>query len=208
MESAGERPGGETAVTLLLALGTGIGGSIMVGDTIVVGENGYAAELGHIVVDFTDQRVCLCGGMGCVEQFASGRGIAELAALRPPPPSSHARLAAMGAAAPYSARSIVDAAGSGDPWAASLLAQGGAMLGRAIATLCVTLDPSSVLITGGFGHAAGAWLLPHAEEAMRSRWSYARERPLPPLGWDVIGPYAAAIGAALLAKAESESGGH
>ncbi len=207
----GDRAVGEGAgeeVSLLLALGTGIGGSIMVGGAIVVGESGYAAELGHVAVDFTDRRICLCGATGCVEQFASGRGVAELAALARPPADSQKRLLAMGAAKPYSARTIVGAAKIGDPWAVRLLAQGGAMLGRAIATLAVTLDPSVVIISGGFGHAAGAWLLPHAEAELRSRWPYADVRPLPPLRRDIIGPYAAATGAALLASLDAESEGH
>jgi len=68
--------GGETHVSVLFTLGTGIGGSIMLGETIVVGEHGFASELGHVVVDFADQRLCLCGGKGCVEQFASGLGTA------------------------------------------------------------------------------------------------------------------------------------
>ncbi len=204
----GERAGSQPRVSLLLALGTGIGGSIMVGDRIVLGENGYAAEFGHVAVDFADQRICLCGATGCVEQFASGRGVAESALLTPPPPDSQARLTAIGASQPYSARAIVTAAGGGDPWAAGLLAHGGAMLGRAILTLCVALDPGIVLISGGFGHAAGAWLLPHAERELRSRWPYARERQLPPLRRDIIGPFAAATGAALLASSEPENGGH
>jgi glucokinase len=204
--SASAPTGGETRVALLLALGTGIGGSIMVGDTIVLGENGYAAELGHVPVDFSDGRVCLCGATGCVEQFASARGVAELAAMTPPPPESQARLAAMGASEPYPARAIVGAASMGDAWATGLLARGGTMLGRAMATLCVMLDPGTVIVAGGFGHAAGTWLLPHAEEELRRRWPYPGARPLPRLTRDVIGPYAAATGAAWLARAAQERG--
>ncbi len=199
--------GDGTAVSLLLSLGTGIGGAIMVGDTLVLGQHGYAAELGHIPVDFSDRRICLCGGTGCVEQFASGRGISEQATLVRPPAESLARLSALEATEPYTARHIVAIAAAGDAWAIGLLAHGGKMLGRAITTLCVALDPTSVIIAGSFGYAAGEWLLPHAGDELRARWPYARERPLPTLAKDEIGPWVAATGAALLAKAEHDSGG-
>ncbi len=196
-----------TRVWLLLALGTGIGGSVMVGDTLVIGEHGFAAEFGHVPVDFSDRRRCLCRATGCVEQFASGRGIAERAALVLPPPESAGRLRAMGATEPFTSRHVVAAAAAGDAWAVGLLAHAGQMLGRAVATLCVVLDPDSVIIAGSFGHAAGEWLLPHAQEELMARWPYARERPPPMFSRDVIGPYVAAAGAALLAKAEQESRG-
>lgn len=194
-------PAGESQVALLLTLGTGVGGSIMLGDRIVIGERGFAAELGHVTVDFDDSRVCVCGNRGCIEQFASGRGLEELAAMTPPPPISRTLFERLGTTAPYSARAIVAAAERGDVWAIGLLNYCGAMLGRAISILCVALDPTTVTIGGSFGHATGPWLLPAAIEEMHNRWTYAHERPLPHLVMDSIGPYAAATGAALLAAA-------
>jgi glucokinase len=194
----------ESQVALLLTLGTGVGGAIMVGDRIIVGEHGFATELGHVTVDYADDRTCVCGNRGCIEQFSSGRGIEELAVVTPPPAASVATLLALSAKAPYTARDIVAAAERGDPWATSLLRLCGAMLGRAISILCVALDPTTVTIGGSFGHAAGPWLLPAALDEMRNRWTYARERPLPQLTMDSIGPYAAATGAAMLAAANFE----
>lgn len=191
-------------VSLLLTLGTGVGGAIMVGEQILVGEHGYAAELGHITVDFTDERRCPCGRQGCVEQFASGRGLEELAHLTPPPGASESLLATLGYRAPFSARGIVAVAERDDPWAADLLTHAGIMLGRAISILCVTLDPSTVTIGGSFGHAAWRWLLPACTREMQDQWTYPAERPLPVLALDSIGPYAAAIGAALLAAANDK----
>lgn len=196
----GAQPG-ESQVALLLTLGTGFGGSIMVGDRIIVGEHGFAAEVGHVTVDYTDDRRCVCGNRGCIEQFASGRGLEELAVETPPPWTSRATLRSIGATAPYTARDIVAAAELGDPWAVGQLNLCGAMLGRAISVLCVALDPTTVIIGGSFGHATRRWLLPAAVEEMRSRWTYAAERPIPALTMDSIGPYAAATGAAMLAAA-------
>ena len=198
------RASGPASVSLLLTLGTGVGGAIMVDDQILVGELGYAAELGHVTVDFADERTCPCGRRGCVEQFVSGRGLEELARLKPPPPVSEALLAALGYQTPFSARGIVAAAERDDPWAADLLTRAGTMLGRAISILCVTLDPSTVTIAGSFGHAAWRWLMPACTREMQDQWTYRAERPLPVLTLDSIGPFAAAYGAALLAAANEE----
>jgi glucokinase len=201
-ERSAARPG--TRISLLLTLGTGIGGAIMVDDTVLVGEHGFACELGHVIVDFDDQRRCACGNTGCVESYASGRGVAEMAVVTPPPPRSARLLSSLGAQPPYSARDVVGAADRGDPWATELLRLAGRMLGRAIAVLSVVVDPATVIVGGSFGHAARSWLLPAAIEEMRRSWSFARARPLPELVMDSIGPYAAAAGAALLAASTFE----
>lgn len=61
---------------ICLALGTGVGGAIVVDGRIVHGAWGGAAELGHLSVDFNGLP-CVCGGVGCLEQYASGTGIAK-----------------------------------------------------------------------------------------------------------------------------------
>ncbi len=199
-----EAPFGSARVWLLLTLGTGLGGAVMVGDRVLVGEHGFAAELGHVRVDYTDERTCACGGRGCVEQFASGRGLEEIARLMPPPEASVRAHVALGLGSSASARGIVAAAGAGDPWATGMLESAGAMLGRALSILCVTLDPSVVIVGGSLGHAAGRWLLPAARREMLDSWVYPGERPLPALALDPIGPFAAASGAALLAAASRD----
>lgn len=73
------------------------------------------------------------------------------------------------------------------------------MLGRAVAMLCIILDPDSIIIGGSFGHATSQWLLPAAERELRERWPFALERPIVELTLDELGPFAAATGAAEMA---------
>jgi len=195
--AAGAEP--EIRDVLLLALGTGVGGALAVSGGIVEGANGYAAELGHIVVDYDDERVCLCGSRGCIEQFACGRGLSELVALDPPPPDSIVTRRPDGG---IPNEEVVAAAAAGDDWALRLFAFCGTRLGRAIAQLCTALDPELVVIGGTFGHAAGRWLLPAATQELRTRWPFAGIRDVPPITMDGIGPYAGAIGAGLIADRE------
>ena len=200
-----DRSPDESRVALLLTLGTGFGGAIMVGDRIIVGEHGFAAELGHLTVDYADERTCAsAGSRGCIEQFASGRGIAELAAVTPASAGVAGDPRRVGRDRAVLGPRHSGCRRAGRSWATGLLTLCGAMLGRALSILCVTLDPTTVTIGGTFGHATGPWLLPSALEEMRNRSTYAAERPLPRLTMDAIGPYAAAMGAAMLAAANFE----
>jgi glucokinase len=61
-----------------LALGTGIGGGLVINDQLYKGTHGMAGEFGHISVE-TNGLQCNCGQKGCVEQYASATGIVEAA---------------------------------------------------------------------------------------------------------------------------------
>ena len=64
---------------VLITLGTGIGGGLVFGGRVYRGTSGFAAEIGHMVVQ--PQGVpCNCGNYGCFERYASGP--AMLAAYR------------------------------------------------------------------------------------------------------------------------------
>ena len=67
---------GEGAGSLIaLTLGTGVGGGIVLNGRMWEGINGFAAEIGHMVVD-TDGRKCACGNRGCLEAYCSAPAIA------------------------------------------------------------------------------------------------------------------------------------
>ena len=60
------------------ALGTGIGGGIVIDHKLYKGSHGMAGELGHITV-VPDGLPCTCGMRGCVECYASATGIVKMA---------------------------------------------------------------------------------------------------------------------------------
>jgi predicted NBD/HSP70 family sugar kinase len=76
----------------------------------------------------------------------------------------------------------------------------GTMLGRALTQLSTILDPDEIIIGGSLGHAAAPLLLPAATAEMASRWPFRGHRRLPEVRVDSIGPYAAAVGAALASQ--------
>jgi glucokinase len=61
------------------AIGTGVGGGLVVNNELVLGFGGTAGELGHQTVDLNGPK-CGCGNYGCIEVFASGPAIAAEAA--------------------------------------------------------------------------------------------------------------------------------
>lgn len=64
---------------VLVALGTGIGGGLLLGGRVQRGASGFAGELGHMVIE-PGGRACPCGGRGCWERYASGQALNRLAA--------------------------------------------------------------------------------------------------------------------------------
>ncbi|MHA1379125.1 MAG: glucosamine-6-phosphate deaminase [Candidatus Helarchaeota archaeon] len=68
---------------IALSLGTGVGGGIIIDDKILHGENYFAGELGHVIIDNSENaRLCGCGNRGCLEAYVSGTAIAKIARER------------------------------------------------------------------------------------------------------------------------------
>ena len=63
-----------------VTLSTGIGAGVIVDDHLLIGKDGNAHEVGHIVVDFNGTMRCGCGKLGHWEAYASGRNIPKYVA--------------------------------------------------------------------------------------------------------------------------------
>ena len=59
---------------LVVTLGTGLGSGFVANGKLIYGHDGFAGELGHVVVNKTG-RICGCGRKGCLETYASATGI-------------------------------------------------------------------------------------------------------------------------------------
>ena len=55
---------------IVMTVGTGVGGGIIVDSKILLGANGLAGEIGHIVIN-SDGELCSCGNHGCMEHYGS-----------------------------------------------------------------------------------------------------------------------------------------
>lgn len=138
----GAAQGAEDVV--MLTLGTGVGGGLILGGEPYRGATGSGAELGHIVLEL-DGPPCGCGGRGHLESFAAG------------PAADRAAVELYGAGA--DAHHLVRRAQAGEPKAVEALARIGRYLGAGIATFVNVFEPEVIVIGGGFGEAAGDFLL-------------------------------------------------
>ena len=64
---------------IVITLGTGVGSGIVIGGNLVYGHDGFAGELGHVIVRRNNGRLCGCGRQGCLEAYTSATGVARTA---------------------------------------------------------------------------------------------------------------------------------
>ena len=186
---------------LLITIGTGIGGGVIAGGKLFRGAHGFAAEIGHFIVE-PGGPLCGCGNHGCWEQVASGHAIARggRAAVTEHPTSAIAALA-HGDPANVNGQLVTEAAQAGDPIAEGIFATVGRRLGEGIAGLVNILDPAIVVIGGG-AIAAGELLLSPARVAFGDSVEAPDHRPPVAIVAAELGNEAGAVGAAALALEE------
>lgn len=185
---------------VLLTIGTGIGGALIVDGRPVRGRDGLATELGHLPIMAPTSHRCVCGSSGCLEQYAGGMGMAALAQREVnagTASASLARHAAIGDA--LTARDVVSAARAGDATSLALIDQAAGCIAQAIRALCVTVEPAVVLLGGSVAHGAADLLPDRISRELQRHWPFAALTSPPSVQLDSIGPYAGAIGAAMLA---------
>jgi len=66
------------ATTVVIAIGTGIGGGAIVGGRLLTGRSGAAMAVGHIKVPAASGLVCACGEIGCLQAAASSRALRRM----------------------------------------------------------------------------------------------------------------------------------
>jgi len=187
---------------LMLTVGTGVGGGLVMGDRLMRGSNGLAAELGHVIVD-EGGPPCPCGNLGCLEALASGTAIGRTAAevldsgVVPEGSLLHELDELTG-------KSVTVAARAGDAPAVGVLERVGFWLGVGLASLVNAFDPE-VIVVGGGAIEAGDLLLEPAREAFVQRVIGRRYRTLPPIRRAALGDDAGIVGAALLALERAEA---
>jgi glucokinase len=159
---------------VMLALGTGIGGGLILQDRLIRGAVGFGGELGHVPVNF-DGPPCFCGGRGCLSVYASSRGMVETAQARVAdrPDAPLLRLAG-GDARAIDAPRIFRAAAEGDPIAVAIVDDACQALGAMIATVVNGLNPEVIVVTGGLAEA----LSPLEPRIVKAASEYAFVRPL------------------------------
>ncbi len=190
---------GESDVACV-ALGTGIGGGLIAGGELVRGARGYAAEVGHMVVDPRGPE-CPCGRRGCWERFASGNGLGWLAREAAAAGRFARGVEIAGSVADLRGEHVTAAAADGDDEALAIVSTFAGWVALGIGNLVAVLDCSLVVIAGGLVEA-GDLLLDPVRAAVPPHVMGYPERDLRIVGAE-LGEHAGAIGAALLGGREA-----
>jgi len=182
---------------ILVTLGTGIGGGIVAGGALLRGANGFAGEIGHMVVD-PDGPPCPCGQRGCWERFASGGGLGRLA-QQAAAEGRAGRVLALAGGDPALVRGehVTEAAAEGDAEARAVLADLGWWVGLGLANLANAFDPQAFVLGGGLIEA-GDVLLDPVRTAFAALLTGGPYRPPIDIVPATLGEHAGAIGAACL----------
>ncbi len=184
---------------VMIALGTGVGGGVILQGELVVGTHCGAGEIGHMVLDPAGPP-CTCGGRGCLEAWAGSTGLLRRArevAAEGNPKSALARLVSSRGQA-LNTLNLAELARQGDSTTVEIFKVAGIRLGQAIGNIVNLLDPDRIIIGGGVAQAGDLILDPC--QATVPGLVLAREAKNIPVVTAELGPLAAAVGSACLAR--------
>lgn len=137
---------------IVLTLGTGVGSGIVVNGELLYGSNGFAGELGHVIMRRENGRPCGCGRCGCLETYCSATGVARTACemlLSDPRPSLLRDLKPEA----ITSLDVSLAAERGDQLAQDIYEFTGKMLGEACADFAAFSAPEAFIFFGGMTKA-------------------------------------------------------
>lgn len=148
---------------IVITLGTGVGSGIVVNGQLVYGHDGFAGELGHVIVRRHNGRLCGCGRSGCLEAYSSATGMARTAReyleMRP---DVNTRLRDI-PAEDITSKDVFEAAMAGDEMAKDIFQFTGEMLGEAFADFVAFSSPEAIILFGGLSKAGDLIMNPIRE---------------------------------------------
>lgn len=151
---------------IMITLGTGVGSGIIIDGKLLYGNDGFAGELGHVIVK-PGGRECGCGRKGCLEAYCSATGIARTARERITTTDQPSLLRKVNIDT-LNSKDIYDAAVEGDEMAIDIFKETGTILGHALADMVVFSNPEAIVLFGGLAKA-GDFITKYTYEAMEER---------------------------------------
>lgn len=149
----------EFSSSVMVTLGTGVGGGVIIEDNMISGNAGAGGEIGHIRVNYTETESCGCGNKGCLEQYCSATGIARLARMRLAKNDDPSALRSI--ESPI-AKDVFDEAKNGDKVAIEVVDEAMSYLAQGMEVISCVADPEAFVIGGGVSKA-GQFLVDSVE---------------------------------------------
>jgi glucokinase len=141
-----------------ITLGTGVGSGIVIGGTLVYGHDGFAGELGHVIVR-ENGRLCGCERHGCLEAYASAKGVARTARELLVSRTDKSLLRDLNPET-ITSKDVFDVAMKGDHLAIEIFEFTGHILGEALANFVAFSSPEAIILFGGLTKAGDLLLNP------------------------------------------------
>ncbi|BAG83588.1 MAG: ROK family protein [Candidatus Azobacteroides pseudotrichonymphae] len=145
---------------IMITLGTGVGSGIVANGSLVIGHDGMAGELGHMIVVRRNGRPCGCGRNGCLEAYASATGVARTAReyleLNPGRYSLLREIVHR----PLTSKDVFEAAEKRDELAIEVFNFTGKILGETFCDFITFSSPQAIILFGGLSHASDYLLDP------------------------------------------------
>ncbi len=185
--------------SVLITLGTGVGGGIIMNGALFGGGMGNGVELGHFIMNMDAGEVCSCGVKGCFETCCNAPALIRegIRSLESDPNGMIAKQCG-GDTGAINAKLIIDCARMGDKAAKAVFDKYAYSLACGIASLINILDPMRVAIGGGVS-GAGEFLLEPVRKHVAELSFYDKFADIVPAS---LGNDAGLVGAALLHKTE------
>lgn len=149
---------------IMITLGTGVGSGIVVNGQLVYGHDGFAGELGHVIVKPSNGRMCGCGRTGCLEAYCSATGVARTAREFLETRTDKSLLRDL-PIEEITSKDVYDAAIKGDKLAKEIFDYTGKIMGEAFANFIAFSSPEAIVLFGGLSRS-GDLLMKPIQEAM------------------------------------------
>jgi glucokinase len=185
--------------SLLITLGTGVGGGIISNGRLLRGAHGFAAEVGHWQFDPAGAK-CACGEVGHWEAMASGTALGRIGRERARAGDAPGILARAGGD-PERVTGVVvgDSAQAGEADGLAIIDEFAHTVALGLAGLANILDPELIVVSGGLVELGDALLVP-MRAAFEGHLEGAPHRPEVSIIAGELGDAAGVVGAAALAR--------
>jgi len=140
--------------------GTGVGGAVITDGKLLLGQQGAATELGHVIVDI-DGPLCHCGNRGCLEALTSRWAIERdiRAAVKAGQDSIVVKLK-NGKLDVIKSKVLKEALDKNDKVVKTVMSKAARVLGKTAVSLNHTFNPQAIIFGGGVIKACGDFILP------------------------------------------------
>lgn len=181
---------------IMITLGTGVGSGIVINGQLVYGHDGFAGELGHVIMKRNNGRLCGCGRTGCLEAYCSATGVArtarEFLEIRTDPSTLRNLPIEQ-----ITSKDVYDAAVNGDKLANEIFEYTGNILGEAFADFTVFSSPEAIILFGGLAKS-GELLMRPIRESMEKNMFHAFKGKVKVIPSELKEADAAVLGASAL----------